>query len=72
MQYSELEDTVDKYNKLVNVINSIIDTELAQNGIQNAPYKEFELLQAKDDNENHLPYLYFRFVHLPYKDGRNK
>lgn len=66
MQYSELESLIANYNSLVKKINSIMDNELAQHDIENAPYEEFELAKATDNNESHAPYLYMRFVHLPY------
>lgn len=66
MDYKQLEQTISSYNKLVQIINSAMDNEIANNQVVNAPYEAFELMKTEDDNPNHLPYLYLRFVYLPY------
>ena len=72
MRYEELENLLSKHNNLVNRINSIIDNEIANKEIEGAPYNEFDIMQANDENEGHAPYLYLRFVYLPYDNGSNK
>lgn len=67
MDYKQLEKMISTYNEYVNAINSIMDDEIANNKIENAPYEAFELIKTTDENPNHLPYLYLRFVYLPYK-----
>ena len=66
MDYKKLEQMVSSYNEQVNIINTTVDNEIANNQIENAPYEAFELVKTKDDNPDHLPYLYLRFVYLPY------
>ena len=66
MDYRQLEKMISTYNEYIHSINNIIDNEIANNQIENAPYEAFELMQTTDDNPNHLPYLYIRFVYLPY------
>ena len=66
MDYSQLEKMISTYNEYVHSMNNIIDNEIANNQIDNAPYEAFELMRTTDDNPNHLPYLYIRFVYLPY------
>lgn len=66
MDYKKLEQMISSYNELVNTLNSVMDDEIANNDISDAPYEAFELIKTTDDNPNHLPYLYLRFVYLPY------
>lgn len=66
MEYKEIERTISSYNELVNTINGMMDNELKNNQVENAPFEAFELVKATDDDESHLPYLYLRFVYLPY------
>ena len=66
MQYSELEELITSYNDLVNRINSVMDKEIAEGDVENPPYDTFEIMKATDENAEHLPYLYLRFVYLPY------
>ena len=66
MDYGKLERMISSYNEMVNALNSVMDNEVAGNDIENAPYEAFELIKTTDENPNHLPYLYLRFVYLPY------
>ena len=66
MDYRKLEQMISSYNELVNALNSVMDDEIANNDISDAPYEAFELIKTTDENPNHLPYLYLRFVYLPY------
>ena len=66
MDYKKLEQMISSYNEMVNSLNSAMDKAVADNGIEGAPYDEFEFVKATDENSNHLPYLYLRFVYLPY------
>ena len=67
MDYKKLERMISSYNEMVNSLNTIMDNEVASNDISDAPYEAFELIMTTDDdNPNHLPYLYLRFVYLPY------
>ena len=67
MDYGKLERMISSYNEMVNSLNSVMDNEVASNDIENAPYEAFELIKTTDENPNHLPYLYLRFVYLPYR-----
>ena len=71
MDYKNLESLISSYNEMVNTINSIMDDEIANNKIENAPYEAFEMIKTTDENPNHLPYLYLRFVYLPYHISDN-
>ena len=66
LDYTELERTISNYNELVNTLNKLMDGISADNKVENAPFEAFELIKTTDENENHLPYLYLRFVYLPY------
>ena len=66
MDYRELEKNISRYNELVNTLNNVMDNELLNNQVENAPFEAFELIKTTDENESHLPYLYLRFVYLPY------
>ena len=72
MEYSEMERIISDYNDHVRAVNSLIDNEIKNNEITDIPYGSFELLKANDENKDHVPYLYFRFVHLPYDSGDSK
>lgn len=68
MDYKDIEKAISDYNECVHKVNSIIDSVTTDSDVSNAPYEAFEILKTTDeDNPNHVPYLYLRFVYLPYQ-----